>query len=112
MTRSLTLKFKILGRTWTLKIYTKRKYQKKCGVDSVACCKGWKRTLCLSPAGFRIETIYHEIFHAYLHEATGGLILDVDTLEEVMCEVMAKRGAEFLKLGRKLRRDVRRLTGR
>lgn len=112
MKKTLTLKFKLLNRTWCLKLYTKKQYRKKIGKDSVAVCKGWKRTICLSPAGFRMETLYHELWHAYLSEFTGGLALGIEDLEEVMCEVLAKRGQEFITLGRNLRREIRRQTGR
>src|SRR6267154_83159 len=89
------LKFRILGKSWNLRVLSKKKYRKKHGKDSVAVTKGWKREVDLSPYGRDIETITHELVHCYLLEmCVGGSIESEDGLEEFFCELLSRRGEE------------------
>lgn len=92
-------KFRVLGYWWTVRLLTKRQYHKRNGKDSLACTKAWKRRIDLSPRGMDKETLCHEVVHAFLSEKLiWGLDLDAAHMEEVYCELLAKRGYEMLKL--------------
>jgi hypothetical protein len=92
-------KFQIMGKNWTLRLMKRKRYMKTNGADSVAITECYKRQIDLSPYGRDLETIIHELVHAYLWEmGVGTATLDADAIEEVMCELMAKRGQELLNL--------------
>jgi hypothetical protein len=95
----LIINFEILGKEWKLKVLKNRRYKKKNGEDSVGMTKGWKRQIDLPILGVELETIIHELVHAYLtemcHDGTAPTVAD---LEEIYSELMAKRGQELLNL--------------
>ncbi len=95
----LLIKFEILGKEWKMKILKNRRYKKKNGDDSVAITHYWKRQIDVPMMGIDLETITHELTHAYLtemcHDTTA---LKAKDLEEVFAELMAKRGRELLDL--------------
>ncbi len=110
-TQILTVKFKVLGRAWRIRLLSKKRYKRKHGKDSVAMCRGWKRIIDLSPLGFDLETITHEVLHAYLYETCAKQTIESeDGLEEFFCEIIARRGYEILALTKRLRREVCLLT--
>jgi hypothetical protein len=91
------IQFEVLGKKWTLRLMKRKRYMKKNGADSVAITECHKRQIDLSPYGRDLETIVHELVHAYLWEmGVGTANLDVDSQEEIFCELMAKRGQELL----------------
>ncbi len=93
------IKFQILGKPWLLRVLKKRKYNKKNGADSVAITYINKRRIDLGPGGMDLETVIHELVHAYLAElCTKSTELDDEQLEEIFAELMAKRGREMLDL--------------
>lgn len=95
--------FEILGKKWTLRTLKRRKYMSKNGADSVAITECYKRRIDLSPFGQDLETIIHELVHAYLWELCSGTAeLTTDAQEEIFCELMAKRGQELLTLAGEL----------
>ncbi len=97
------LKFEILGKKWTIRLLKKKKYKAKNGSDSVAITSVNGRRIDLGPKGRDIETITHELFHAYLGECcTHSADLDDDSMEEICAELMAKRGQELLDLADEL----------
>lgn len=107
----LKIPFTILGKPWTIRLLKKRKYTQKNGADSVAVTKGWKRTIDLGPDGLDLETIVHELGHAYRVEmCTGSSDMSPDDIEEFFCELLAKRGKEILELADALEATVKRLT--
>lgn len=111
--KSLTPKiyFKVLGRRWTIRVLSKKKYVKKNGDDSLAITKCHKRTIDLSPWGKDKETLIHELLHAYLSElCVKSADFDTDSLEEVFAELMAKRGRELLSLADRLLLLVRKVS--
>jgi hypothetical protein len=102
--RPTQFRFEVLGKPWTLRLMKRRKYKDKNGKDSVAVTKAYKRQIDLSPFGRDLETIVHELVHAYLHELCIGSTNEItaDDLEEVFAELMAKRGRELLDLADQL----------
>lgn len=107
---SQQLKFKVLGKPWSLRAYfTNKAYKDKNGKDSVAVTRTHKRRVDLSPRGSDLETIVHELAHVYIYEmCLGSATLSVDSLEEVFCELIAKRGEELLQLASKIHKEVAR----
>jgi hypothetical protein len=96
--------FEILGKPWTLRLMKRGKYKTKIGSDSVALTTFYKRRIDLSPFGRDLETIIHELTHAYLHEMCqpDPHSVQIDELEETYCELMAKRGKELIALAEHL----------
>lgn len=84
-------------------MYSKRTYRKRNGKDSIAICLLHKRRIEVSMVkddAQRLETVVHELYHAYVYEmCTHSANLDHDAREEVGAEIMSKRGYELLQLG-------------
>lgn len=99
-TKPTQFSFEVLGKSWTLRLMKRGKYMKKNGKDSVAMTTFNKRRIDLSPYGRDLETIVHELTHAFLHEMCqpDPHSVTVDELEETYCEMMAKRGREIIEL--------------
>lgn len=92
--------FQVLGKKWTLRPLDRKKYRRKYGNDSVAITNVNKRRIDLSPNGLDLETIVHELVHAFLGEiCTHSANLDDESLEEIFAELLAKRGREILETG-------------
>lgn len=90
-------KFEVLGKTWVLRLMKRKKYARKNGTDSLAITYRQKRRIDLSPFGRDLETITHELTHAYLQElCLGSADPDAEALEEIFCEMMAKHGSKLL----------------
>ena len=99
----ISTKFRIVGKRWEIRLLSKKKYRKKNGDGSVAITLMHKRRIEVSPKGFDLETILHELVHAYLSElCIWSANLEDDNIEEVFAELLAKRGRELLDLGDKL----------
>lgn len=106
-----SISFQILGKTWVLRILKRKKYVKKNGQGSVGITHLHKRRIDLHPDGRDLETIIHELLHAYLTElCTGSTDLEDDQLEEVFAELLAKRGREMLDLADDLYAQITALT--
>jgi len=92
------IKFEILGKKWSLKVFSPQKYTKKHGYDSLAVTIMWKRKIAVHGEGVDKETIIHELVHAYMHEFCLKSTNDIsaEDLEEIFCEMMAKWGREIL----------------
>lgn len=105
------INFEIMGKSWTLRVLKKKKYHKKNGTDSVAITYINKRRIDLGPDGVDLETIIHELTHAYLTEiCTKSALLDDEQMEEIFAELMSKRGREMLDLADALHGEVSSLT--
>lgn len=103
--------FEILGKRWNLRVLKKRRYRKSNGYDSVAVTHINKRRIDIGPSGMDLETVIHELVHAYLTEiCTKSAELDDVQLEEIFAELMAKRGREMLNLADKLYSEIKSLT--
>ena len=98
--RPTQFRFEVLGKPWTLRLMKRKKYKDKHGIDSVALTTFHKRRIDLSPFGRDLETIVHELVHAYIYELCqpDPAGVTVDELEESYCELMAKHGRGLLNL--------------
>lgn len=92
-------RFQVLGKNWTLRLMKRKKYREKNG-ETFAVTVFHKRRIDLAPDGRDLETITHELVHAYIHELCIATTneMTVDDMEEVFCELMARRGRELLDL--------------
>jgi len=104
-----SIKFKVIGKTWTLRCLDEKQYNKKeIRANSVAITYVHKRRIDLSPLGTDKESIIHELVHAYLSEmCIYSSELDADAMEEFFAELMAKRGQEILDLASDLAEKVK-----
>lgn len=94
-----TIPFKILGKDWKLLLVAKKRFKNKGCSDTIAYTSGDDRKIFLGSQGKGIETIRHELVHAFLAElCLGSTDLDNDNLEEIYADFMAKRGRELLDL--------------
>lgn len=102
----LKIKFDILGKQWTLRVLKKKHYRQKNGDSSCAVTKGWKRTIDLGPLGFDVETIRHELVHAFLSEMGYDSVEDMTAaqMEELCAELFGKRGPDIIALADELLR--------
>lgn len=97
----------ILGKPWTIRLLKKAKYKQKNGADSLALTTCHKRRIDLSPYGRDLETITHELVHAYFWElGVGTAELDADAIEEIFCEMMAKYGKTILAQAEELHQKI------
>lgn len=97
------IQFEIMGKSWVLRLPKRRRYTASNGSDSVAVTKGNKRVIDLGPHGRDLETIVHELVHAYLAEmCLHSADIDPIALEEIVADMVSKRGRELLDLGDKL----------
>jgi hypothetical protein len=99
MKRFIQLEFSVLGKPWKLRVLTE-KYFKKKNDDCAGVTKVHKRRIELRPKFLDLETIVHELVHAYLYEMCihSTNEMTVADFEEVYAELMAKRGRELLEL--------------
>lgn len=103
----IKIKFKVLSKDWTLRLLKKKKYKGKYGNDSVAICNVNKRRIDLGTSGHDLETIVHELVHAFLGElCLNSADMDDENIEEIFAELMAKRGKELLALADDLHNQV------
>lgn len=99
----IIVSFKLLDKDWKVRLLKRKKYTKKNGKDSLAITYMYKRRIDIQIGGLDVETIIHELVHAYMHElCLGSTDINVSDLEEVYCELMSKRGLELLTLADEL----------
>lgn len=96
------IRFKVLDKTWTIRLMTSKGYAKKHSDDSLGITTMYKRRIDLSPFGLTYEVVCHELIHAYLHEMCFTSTNEVtrDDLEEVFAELFSKRGEEIIALAK------------
>jgi len=96
----IKIEFNIMGKKWAIKTLEHRSYKRKHGKDSVAITQLHKRRIVLNKKlGSDLETIVHELVHAYKYElCVHSSQLDHDAIEEFYCELFAKRAQEILSL--------------
>ncbi len=110
--KKIDILFTILGKSWKARLLTKSYYKKKHGNDSVAISLLHKRKIDFSPKGFDLETVVHELTHAYLYElCTHSADISTEAIHEVFAELMAKRGYELLRTADSLYKQILDITG-
>lgn len=92
------MKISILGKTWDIRAYSKRRYERK-HPGTVGVCLGWKKQIRFLKKGLSTETIAHELTHAYFDELCVGdpTRLKKRDMEEAYCELLAKYGETLLR---------------
>lgn len=102
-----TIPITILNKSWTIRLISKKRFKRKHG-DFHAITATHKRYIDLKPKHADLETIIHELFHAYYYE----LCLDSTTKltladqEEIFAELMAHYGRDLLDLAERIERTI------
>lgn len=91
------IKVKVLTSEWTVGIYGQRAYARRNGADSRAVCIMEEKRLEFDFKATQLQTIIHELVHAYAVEmAFVELQLDDDQLEEAYCELLSRHYQEII----------------
>lgn len=109
--KSIKIAFSILGKRWTLRILTKRGFKRRYK-NALAVTLGHKRRIDLGPSGTDLETIIHELVHAYSCELclSSTNCVAIEDFEEIFAEFVAKRGQELLDKATSLHTPVQNVT--
>jgi hypothetical protein len=93
MKKRLGYKLNILNRTWTVYYLTKAIFVKKYSDNTLATTECDDREIYLRLDKLKIETVAHEIMHAYFEEhSLPTMDLSPDQVEELACDIVAKYG--------------------
>lgn len=94
------LKFKLLGKTWRIRLLSKKRFDKIHGVNEAFAATWSNRVMDLGPSGRDIETIRHELVHAYQKEMCMTSVEEMTNkdMEEWIAELVGRRGPELLQL--------------
>ncbi len=89
------MKFKfaisIIGHPWQVEYLTPKQYTRKWGADSYAITETDEKCLYFVQDFTNLETIRHELSHAYASQLSlTELQLDDDQVEEFFCEMIGK----------------------
>lgn len=105
----IKVNFRVIKKPWTIQVVPKKDYRKKYGKDSCAVTIMHKRKIVLNQSlGADLETIIHELVHAYKSElCVYSSNLDEAAKEEFYCELISKRGKELLDLGDQLYNTIK-----
>lgn len=102
------MKITILNQKWTCVSYRLKTYNRRCGSDSVALCETDIRKISFLKDGLTIETVIHELVHAYAAELSfAELDLDEDQAEEFWCELFARQGIHILTLASEIFNELK-----
>ena len=104
----IKIEFDVMGKKWVVRVLKHKKYSKKNGEDSLAVTLSWKRRMDITLPGVNLETIVHELTHAYLAEMCVSSCNEItlEDQEEVFAELLAKRGRELLDTADKLHAEI------
>jgi len=87
----MSFTIKILEQPWKIEFLTPRKYARKWGNDSAGITDTSKKTIDFIEDFTDLETIRHELAHAYAVQMSAvELQLDDDQVEELFCEMIGK----------------------
>ncbi len=87
-----------MGKRWKISCFNDKTYLKKIGDGTHAVAILEDRHIYIKRSSLNKETIIHELVHAYFHEMSYvELSLDDDQVEEMICELISKNGANILK---------------
>lgn len=104
------LKFQVLGKPWMLRVLKRRKFAITHGLGAVAATYVNRRVIDLGPDGLDIETIRHELVHAFFGElCLNSATLDRDAFEEITAEFVSKRAPELLKIADEILKQLHKI---
>lgn len=107
MSKVKEVRFTVFGKPWTMRLMKRRSYNKKNGKDTLAMTYRLKHRIDISPNGVDLETITHEVVHAYVTElCLSSAEISVESMEEIFCELIAKHGTAILATARELHRSA------
>lgn len=93
----------IKGLNWHLSIQEDAQYDKVHGNESDGICIPADRHIYIRKSALNIETILHELGHAYYHSC---LIYTADItvadVEEIFCEIISVHATEMVKISREI----------
>ena len=99
MTETLTIK----GLAWKISVQSEKEYDKCHGNDSHGITHNEDRHIYIRYNAVNIETILHELGHAYYTSClTYTADLNIHDVEEIFCEILSVHTAEILKTARQL----------
>lgn len=92
-------KFELLGKhVWTVHYLRKHEFVKRFGAETYGITECDDKAIYLTPSRLKMETVVHELIHAYLWELCAKTAdLEDDQLEEVMAEMFSKYGKQILR---------------
>jgi hypothetical protein len=95
---TLAVRAKVLGHEWIIYFLSAKEFRRKYGGNTLGVAECDERQITLLSRGLKLETLVHELHHAYV----GELCVDVadlsgDQMEEVCADLMARYGARLLK---------------
>jgi hypothetical protein len=96
---TLAVRTKVLGHDWIVYFLPAKEFKRRFGGDclGVAECDDRKISI-LANRNFKLETLVHELHHAYLGEMCVDVAnLSGDQMEEVCSDLIARYGARLLK---------------
>jgi hypothetical protein len=90
-----------MGNHWRSRFMYQEEYEKKHGTDSRAVCCSDKKTIDFNILDTDLETVVHELSHAWMAELSFVEVqLDDTQKEEWCCEFVAKHGQKVFKQAR------------
>lgn len=102
-----------MGNHWKSRFMTQDEYEKKHGVDSRAIMSADKKTIDFNIPDTDLETVKHELAHAWMAELSFVEIqLDNSQKEEWCCEFIAKHGDKVSKQARSIYKIIAPLKKR
>jgi hypothetical protein len=103
------MKFIIFHEIWTIKPLSEDKFIKLFGDSIEAITMEQYKTIYLNEEDYTLQTIKHELAHAYYScLCTGPANLTAGQVEEVWCEMVARYGDVILKQAKFLYKQLRK----
>lgn len=95
---TLAVRAKVLGHNWIIYFLPAKDFKRKYGGNCLGVAECDDRKISLLARGLKLETVVHELHHAYI----GELCVDVadlsgDQMEEVCSDLLARYGSRLLK---------------
>lgn len=87
----------IMEKKWRISRYSKSYFRRKVGAGTAGLCSFPDRQIYLSAEFFDIETVLHEVMHAYMFEChSSGTQLTTEQVEELACEIVGERVTDVI----------------
>ena len=105
--------FNVIGEPWLAVFMDFKEYAAVCGDDSKGLTDTEKKRIYVNLRTSDLETIRHEIGHAYAAQMSlTELQLDEDQIEEFFCEIIGKYGKYIINQAEDIYREFTRLRRR